>query len=282
MIEVFAPAKVNLTLHVTGRRTDGYHLLDSLVVFADDVGDLITIEPSDKLDLVVTGPFAEGVPTDEGNLVLKAAKVLGPERTARITVTKNLPHAAGIGGGSADAAAALKGLTEHWGIAMPDRAAIQSLGADLPVCLAGPAPMLMSGIGEVLRPAPPLPKLWMVLVNPGIPVATARVFKTLSEDYSTENPPMDPLPEGPDLDDFLIWLAGGRNDLTRCAAEQVPEIMDILDQLWGLETCEDADMSGSGSTCRGIFETEERAREAADSLSATHPDWWVQVSSFGG
>ncbi len=279
MIEVFAPAKVNLTLHITGKRADGYHLLDSLVVFTRDVGDVIRVARSEEMRLTIDGPFANGVPTDETNLVLRAAKALAPNRTAAITVTKNLPHGAGIGGGSADAAATLKALTQLWDMGLPNANTVLSLGADVPVCLAGPAPMLMSGIGEVLHPTPPLPELWMVLVSPGKPISTAGVFRTLSEDHSVENPPQDAFPTAPDIDEFLIWLAGGRNDLTHCAAEQVPEIIEIIDRLWSMETCEDADMSGSGSTCRGVFETETAARAAAEDLRQVWPDYWIEVTA---
>lgn len=280
MIEVFAPAKVNLALHVTGKRDDGYHLLESLVVFARDVGDVVRVAPSDEMRLTVDGPFADGVPTDDSNLVLRAAKALNRSKTAYITVTKNLPHGGGIGGGSADAAATLKALSQLWDVPMIGTEDVLRLGADVPVCLAGPDPQFLSGIGEIISPAPPLPKLWMVLINPGIHANTGDIFKTLSEDYGTDGVGLEPLVEKPDMDDFLIWLAGCHNDLTKCTAEFVPEVPEILERLWPMRSCEDADMSGSGSTCRGIFETEAAAREAAVELRQFWPDWWIKVSAI--
>lgn len=277
MIEVFAPAKINLTLHVTGRRADGYHLLDSLVVFGA-AGDRLSFRDADRLSLTVTGPNAAGVPTDERNLVLQAAKLLDPTRGAEITLEKHLPHGGGIGGGSADAAAAIRGLCELWDMPQPDIQKALSLGADIPVCLQGTAPIFMSGIGEVLRPAPKLPPLWLVLVNPRIAVSTAEVFTLLGEMQGTDNPAMDPLDEPLTIDTFLVWLSGQRNDLTQCAAELAPEIMQILATFWNMESCADADMSGSGSTCRGVFETEAQARAAAEQFTHDHPDWWVEVS----
>ncbi|MBM3515122.1 MAG: 4-(cytidine 5'-diphospho)-2-C-methyl-D-erythritol kinase, partial [Alphaproteobacteria bacterium] len=167
---LLAPAKINLTLHVTGRRADGYHLLDSLVAFAD-IGDRISIAPAPDLRLHVTGPFAAGLPTDAGNLVLRAAQVLRGARTigADVTLEKNLPVASGIGGGSSDAATTVLALSRLWNV--PLDLAVATLGADIPVCLRR-KPTRMAGIGEILTDVSPLPKCGIALVNPGVPLAT--------------------------------------------------------------------------------------------------------------
>jgi 4-diphosphocytidyl-2-C-methyl-D-erythritol kinase len=177
-VKVFAPAKVNLALHVTGRRDDGYHLLDSLVVFAG-VGDWLDMAMATELSLSVSGPRAAGVPTDRGNLVWRAAEAFGTDRGARIHLEKHLPHAGGIGGGSADAGATLRGLSALWGVALPDPQAVLSIGADMSVCAAS-MPARMRGIGDILDPVPPIPGLWIVLVNPGLEVPTGPVFKALA------------------------------------------------------------------------------------------------------
>jgi 4-diphosphocytidyl-2-C-methyl-D-erythritol kinase len=180
-----APAKVNLTLHVTGQRDGGYHLLDSLVVFAD-VGDQLTLKPSPDLRLNVGGPFSMGVPADDRNLVMQAARALaglrGVDRGATIQLDKTLPHSAGIGGGSSDAATALGLLAKFWNVApLPaDHPAAAALGADVPVCLSGPGPLRMRGIGDEVSPAPRLPDCALVLVNPKVETPTPAVFKTLT------------------------------------------------------------------------------------------------------
>ena len=176
--EVFAPAKINLALHVTGQREDGYHLLDSLVVFAG-IGDRISVAPSDRLSLTVTGPEGGGLEAGTDNLVLRAARSFGTGRGAAITLDKRLPVASGIGGGSADAAATLKALASHWGLTVPGADTVLSLGADVPVCLAG-HPARMSGIGEVIGRVPDLPDgIALLLVNPRVAVSTPEVFRAL-------------------------------------------------------------------------------------------------------
>ena len=186
MIAADAPAKVNLTLHVTGRRADGYHLLDSLVVFAG-IADRLTFAPSDARSLQVTGPFATGVPTGPDNLIWQVADLIDPDGRAAITLDKRLPHGAGLGGGSADAAAALSALSRLWGRPVPSGRDVLSLGADVPVCRHG-GPVRMQGIGEVLTAfaggpdrcaAAALASIGLVLVNPGVPVPTRRVFAAL-------------------------------------------------------------------------------------------------------
>ncbi len=274
-MRLFAPAKVNLALHVTGRRDDGYHLLDSVVVFAG-VGDWLTLAPSDALSLTVTGPRAQGVPADRRNLIWRAAELFAPGRGAAITLEKHLPHAGGIGGGSADAAAALHGLSALWQVAMPDARAVLSLGADVPVCVAG-RPMQMSGIGEVLAPLPPLPPLWLVLVNAGVEVPTGAVFSALER---RENPPLPAMPaEGwADAAGFAGWLCDTRNDLEPPALATVPVIGEVLDRLNARPGCLLARMSGSGGTCFGLFADEAAAGAAAQRLAGDMPDWWVEAA----
>lgn len=253
--EVFAPAKINLTLHVTGQRADGYHLLDSLVAFAD-VGDVLRFSPGSGLDLEVTGPFAAGVPTDARNLVWRAAELVGFK--GHIHLEKNLPHGAGIGGGSSDAAAVLRYMGQS--------ARAATLGADVPVCLQ-PRPQRMRGVGACLEPLPDLPSCGLVLVNPGVAVPTVSVFDALAH---KENPPMpEQVPAFETLDALCIWLAGQRNDLEAAACAQFPEIEAALG---ALDQALVARMSGSGSTCFGLFAD---AAGVAEEIAAAHPDWWV-------
>lgn len=279
----YAYAKVNLTLHVTGQREDGYHLLDSLVVFAD-VGDLLSVAPADDLSLAVTGPRAAGVPADGSNLVLKAARRLqalrGVTAGAAITLEKHLPHGGGIGGGSSDAATAIRLLSQLWQVAPLTAAEALPLGADLPVCLAAPAPTIMRGIGQVLTPAPALPNGWLVLVNPGIAVPTVAVFKAHDALYGCNPLGLEGFAafDNPlTTDAFASWLLGQCNDLTKVVQEDqfAPVIGDILDTLRGSTGLQDADMSGSGSTCWGWFGTEADAKHAALRIGMENPGWWV-------
>lgn len=267
-----APAKVNLTLHVTGQRADGYHLLDSLVVFVD-VADQVTVAHSDAMALTVTGPRSAGVPTDARNLVWKAAEASGPDPAA-ITLDKHLPAAAGIGGGSSDAAACLRALARLRDVPMPSGAPVLALGADVPVCMA-PVPQRMSGIGEVLAPVVGVPPLWLVLVNPGVEVPTPAVFRTLSE---RSNPPMPAcLPEWADAAAFSAWLATQRNDLEPPACGLEPVITEVLDLLSHQVGCALARMSGSGATCFGMFADEQDARDAERAVQDARATWWVSA-----
>ena len=220
---VFAPAKVNLTLHVTGTRPDGYHLLDSLVVFAD-VGDTLTISTADTLSLTVHGPEAAGLSAKDDNLVLRAARALS-NRGARISLAKTLPVSSGLGGGSADAAAALRGLAEIW--QMPDRLPMHQLlklGADVPMCLH-PRPLRVRGIGEDLTPIPDLPDLPAVLVNPRVPVTTPDVFRALRQKTNPAMP--ETVPRFENAVDLSAWLASQRNDLQSPALALQPAIAEV-------------------------------------------------------
>lgn len=266
IIEGLARAKINLALHVTGRRADGYHLLDSLVAFAD-CGDLITVEPADVLTLTVTGPYGATL-SDTDNLVLKAARALHPTLGARITLQKNLPVASGIGGGSADAAVALKALSRLWSLPLPAPATVLNLGADVPVCLKGQAAR-MQGIGEDIT-LTNLPPLWAVLANIGMGLATTDVFNALP---SRQNTAITAITAP-----FLGWLAAQRNDLQSPAMYLVPGIATTLDALQALPGCQLARMSGSGATCFALFPSQAHAQSAAKSLKSTEPDWWVQAT----
>lgn len=271
-----APAKINLALHVTGRRADGYHLLDSLIVFTAR-GDRLTFGLAERDSFSITGPFSASVPNDEGNLVLRARDLLReafPEisKPVSIALEKNLPVASGIGGGSSDAAATLRALARHWGADEQSRidAIALSLGADVPMCLAG-RPLLASGIGDIMQPLPVFPELNLVLVNPGIALSTPAVFKALQ---SADNPPLPALPSTLDFASLVGWLETTRNDLQDAATQIVPEIGDVLSALCNNGSAF-ARMSGSGATCFGLFENAENADRAATAVSKTRPDWFV-------
>lgn len=254
-----APAKINLCLHVTGRRHDGYHLLDSLVVFTE-FGDRVTVAPG-PLSLAVEGPFAAGLAADDDNLCLRAARSVGGD--GAITLHKALPVASGIGGGSADAAAVLRAL----GRTPADPAA---LGADVPVCLAC-VPARMRGVGEVVEPVAGLPALHLLLVNPRVAVPTPRVFRALAR---RDNPGLPDLPVRPDAGALVAWLQGTRNDLEAAAIGIAPEVADALALLAG-DGAQLARMSGSGATCFGVFPDSAAARAARDAISTARPGWWV-------
>jgi 4-diphosphocytidyl-2-C-methyl-D-erythritol kinase len=271
MLSEFAPAKVNLFLHVTGKREDGYHLLDSLAVFPA-VGDRLSFAPDDALSLSITGRFGAVLSAEPDNLVLRAARVLasaaGQMPAGRLVLEKNLPVASGIGGGSADAAAALRLLARHWSSQAELPEIALSLGADVPVCLAS-RPVRMGGIGEIFTPPPALPVFGMVLVNPGIPVATAAVFRARQPIFS---PPAN-LPDAwPDAASMAAGLAALGNDLEAPAIALAPGIAATLATLRALPGVLLARMSGSGATCFAIFNTEAEAASAADALD--RPGWW--------
>lgn len=263
MIEVFAPAKINLSLHVTGLRDDGYHLLDSLVVFAD-TGDRLLIEKTAQMSLQVTGPYAQGVPTNHRNLVWRAAEMC--ELSGEITLEKHLPNAAGIGGGSADAAAVVRAAEQYGFLPKGD---IATLGADVPVCMSS-KPQRMQGVGERLTQINGLPDLWMVLVNPRIDVPTPAVFSALT---TKSNPAMSQAwPRWEGFEGFCSWLGTQRNDLEEPAVKLQPVIETVLDALYGARL---ARMSGSGATCFGLYPSAAESVKAAARIQAQHPSWWV-------
>lgn len=265
------PAKLNLYLHVTGKRADGYHLLDSVAVFPD-VGDRLSLTASDSLSLTITGPFAAGLGGGPDNLIIRAAHALadaaGVTPKGALALTKNLPVASGIGGGSTDAAAALRLLARHWGVSADLPAIAAALGADIPVCLGRKAAR-MGGIGDVLGAAPLLPDFGLVLVNPGIAVATEAVFKARVGDFS----PAAALPDAwPDAAAMARDLKNLSNDLEPPAIALAPVIGEVLAVLGDLPGARLARMSGSGATCFAIFDSAAAAIVAVRHLA--RPGWW--------
>ncbi len=277
-----APAKVNLYLHVVGKRPDGYHLLDSLFAFTE-YGDVAEAFPSDGLSLEIKGPFAAGLPSSADNIVIKAAlklaEAVGIEPKARIVLQKNLPIASGIGGGSSDAAATLTVLQKLWGCPLSAErlsALALSLGADVPSCLNA-RPVHVSGVGEILDTVPGVPRMPILLVNPNKPVATPSVFKERSGAFSAPAPLSDEdfLPEN-----FIPALKKRRNDLTESALKVEPEIKKVLDALEKCEFSILSRMSGSGGTCFALFEDEALMREAKAVLEKKYPSWWLRDTFF--
>jgi 4-diphosphocytidyl-2-C-methyl-D-erythritol kinase len=281
-----ALAKVNLTLRVIGRRPDGYHDLESLVVFAS-VGDALMLLPGPRLLLTVRGPTAGSSGALADNLVLKAANALAERvkglRCGRFVLAKRLPVAAGLGGGSADAAAALRLLALRNHLALDDerlREAARVTGADVPVCL-DPRPRLMSGIGNLLSPPLELPRLAAVLVNPRVAVPTKGVFERLSAPrvvlaakVSEDNPP-------PDRAGLINYLADRGNDLESPAIALQPVVAEVLEALRRLSGCRMARMSGSGATCFALFDNAKAAATAARALRERQPGWWVRSAILG-
>ncbi len=275
MLHEPAWAKVNLYLQIVGKRTDGYHLLDSLAVFPA-VGDRLSVAPDSALSLVLTGPFGASLVAEPDNLVLRAARALqalcATSAGARIVLEKRLPVASGIGGGSADAAAALRLLCRLWNVRPDSRdlvAIAAKLGADVPVCLQS-SPARMQGIGDVLAPAPDLPDVGLVLINPGVAVSTPDVFRARSGGMS----PVPDLPaRWPDSATMARDLGMLRNDLEPPAIGLCPVIGTVLEALRAQSGCLLARMSGSGATCFGLFESPAVASHAAVNLA--HSNWWI-------
>ena len=279
-LRAFAPAKINLWLHVTGRRPDGRHELDSLVAFAD-VGDRLSAAPADALSLSLSGPFAAALGRGADNLVLKAVRTLaahcGVPAAAALHLEKHLPVASGIGGGSADAAAALRLCARLWQADIGEGALLDlalGLGADIPVCLLQRTAR-MTGIGERLAPLePPPPPAPAILVNPGVAVSTGQVFDALAGRFS---------PPAKVRDGDLAARAGlNRNDLEAPAIGLAPAIADVLAALRAAPGIRLARMSGSGATCFGLFGDDGAAEDAARRIRAARPAWWVAACRIGG
>lgn len=285
-VSIFAPAKINLYLHITGKRADGYHLLDSLVCFAD-IGDTISIKPAPKFSFEVKGPFAHQLSSTDilpdknsTNLVVRAAILLA-EITKKplqisITLTKNLPVAAGLGGGSSNAAATIWGLLETWNIPhnspfLPHL--LEKLGADVPACMAC-RPLRMEGIGDLITPLPLELEIPVLLINPLQPCPTANVFLNYERDFKK---PLKTIDNPQSFHDFIIFLKQQNNDLYKSASRQVPTINNVLNSLTTQHGCALARMSGSGATCFGLFETMEDCTKSARDIQNNNPDWWVQA-----
>ena len=277
LLRELAPAKVNLTLRVVSRRADGYHELESLVAFAD-LADVVTFDPDAPPDIAVTGPFAAATGPAGENLVLEAARLMRLNR-GRFTLEKNIPVAAGLGGGSADAAAALRLIARERSTDTNNpriRDAARQCGADVPVCLV-PQARIMRGIGDVLSPPAAIPALPVVLVNPNVELATREVFDALHEADRSRGSLAD-VPGG--RDGFVAWLTQHGNDLTRAATARVPAIREMLDLLAAVPGCQLARMSGSGATCFGIFGSDDQAQVAAERLQSQRPEWWVSATKL--
>jgi 4-diphosphocytidyl-2-C-methyl-D-erythritol kinase len=292
-----APAKVNLTLRVIGRRPDGYHEIESLVAFAS-IGDALAFVPGARLDLTVRGPTAAAAGEPGENLVLKAAQALAKQvpglELGSFVLSKRLPVAAGLGGGSADAAAALRLIARHNRLAPDDprvMAAARATGADVPVCL-DPRPRLMRGVGEVLSPPLRLARLPALLINPGVSVPTRDVFATLNAPplakpgaASAAAPALPAIlaEEGREKprDALVDFLSGQANDLEAAAVSLHPIIADALTALRALAGCRLARMSGSGATCYALFDSARAAASAARGLRAAYPKWWIRESVIG-
>jgi 4-diphosphocytidyl-2-C-methyl-D-erythritol kinase len=287
MLRVPAPAKINLFLHVGERRADGYHALESLVCFAA-IGDELRLAPAEALTLSIEGPFARELESNADNLILKAARALalrtGCRAGAALTLVKNLPVASGIGGGSADAAAVLRGLSKLWNLGLEDSRLHEialSLGSDVPVCLKS-VPALMEGRGERVTAVGALPLAPMLLVNPGVAVSTAEVFRRLGRTASDRleaapAPPGSGWGGGSLPPALLDYLARTRNDLETPAREGVPAIGTVLDAL-ARRGAALARMCGSGATCYALFADDAAAAKVADAIAAAHPEWWVAAT----
>src|ERR1041384_7176225 len=281
VIAAFAPAKINLFLHVGEKRSDGFHDLESLVVFAD-IGDTLTFSPSSELTLTLEGRFAQRLGAEDDNLVLRAARALarrvGRPAAAAIRLMKELPVASGIGGGSADAAAVLRGLPRLWALDLSWaalRAVAETIGSDVPVCVESKSSW-MEGRGERVAPVSALPLISMLLVNPGIAVSTADVFRSLTSRQGTgtisRTLPLS-LPR-----ELIAFLKSTSNDLQAPAQRIAPAIGVVLDELSRMPGAELWRMSGSGATCFALFEDQDSTEMAEIALSRTHPDWWVKAT----
>ncbi|WP_299624865.1 4-(cytidine 5'-diphospho)-2-C-methyl-D-erythritol kinase [uncultured Tateyamaria sp.] len=287
-VEVFAPAKINLCLHVTGQRSDGYHLLDTLVAFAD-IGDTVTLSVDGPGGLDVSGPEATPDLAGDGNIMSATAARFWGEEALSMHLDKQLPIASGIGGGSADAAATYRGVlalrAAVEGRDAPrdptaeDAVALMEIGADVPMCVPS-TPARVQGIGEQITPISDLHPYPIVLVNPRVQVSTPTVFKRLAR---KENPALDRLPRDfEDRDLVLDWLGAQRNDLQAPALEVCPEVGAVLEALGKDQACRLTRMSGSGATCFGLFIRMHEATAAAEAISATHPGWWIRVGRLKG
>jgi len=283
----YAPAKVNLTLRVVGRRSNGYHAIESMVAFAR-VCDRLALIPGGRLRLTVRGPMAARAGRLADNLVVKAARALAAAiprlKVGQFILTKHLPVAAGLGGGSADAAAALRLLARANRLKTSDqriRKVARALGADVPICL-DPCSRIMRGIGEILSKPIRIPKLPAVLVNPGAPLATRDVFSR----YARAKPPRrtgsrlrtGAMPRN--RKDFIARIAAEANDLEPAAIALAPVIANVLAVLRECAGCELARMSGAGATCFGLFSSQRAAASAARRIAAAHPRWWVRASTL--
>jgi 4-diphosphocytidyl-2-C-methyl-D-erythritol kinase len=274
-----AKAKINLFLHVIGKRPDGYHLLESMVAFTEDIYDVIQVEPATKQELVVSGVFASPLLGGlQNNIVLKAAKILSKERSAKILLEKNLPIASGIGGGSSDAAITVKLLLEKWQIKLTKQqlnAVLLMLGADVPICYHAKA-AYFSGIGEIIEEIQNFPPIYAVLVNPLQRVSSQEIFTRRASKFNQMlcSKPFSFV----SATELLEFLTLQKNDLQAVTVQLLPEINTIIDILQSQNGCQLARMSGSGATCFGLFLSKKEAIIAENNIVNAHPNWWVKAS----
>ncbi len=272
----FAPAKLNLFLHVGDKCADGFHALESLVVFAD-IGDQLRIEPADAFSVALDGPFGSALLDEKNNLIARAAHLLaqqaGQAPNYKITLTKNLPVSSGIGGGSADAAATLRALATLWKVERQMLYPLaEQLGSDVPACVTSQS-LWMAGRGEILSDVATLPRAHLVLVNPGIAVPTGQIFSSLHQRNGIGQ--ALPPPQGATLKDLIAYLTTTQNDLESPARALQPAIGDVL-QTIAQSGAAFTRMSGSGATCFGLFEDQISAETAARKMRSAQPDWWVR------
>lgn len=279
---ILAPAKINLFLHITGKRDDGYHLLQSLIVFVD-VGDRLTFAPHDGMFIDIEGPFATELQALRDNLVYKAARALADEYgvplRGKITLEKNLPTASGMGGGSSDAAATLTGLAKLWGLPEEQDRLLrlaQKLGADVPACLIR-KPVWTEGIGEKITRLPEMPTMHLVLANPRAPTQTPEVFSRFDARFS---PPIQFIGRRKTLREWIADLKIYRNDLTDAAIGVSPVISTVLQALRDTPNCHFSRLSGSGATCYGVYDNRESALAAVNKLHTAYPRWWIAAASL--
>ena len=269
-INSFAAAKVNLALHVRGLKSNGYHELHSLVTFAN-IGDIIEVRPSNELKLTIEGPFADNVPKDTDNIVIKAAKFLLPDGKAHINLIKNLPVEAGLGGGSADAAATLRSLSKLWNIPIPKTPEV--LGADVPICLLKET-AIVQGIGEKITPVSIPSNLHIVLIKPNIGLSTAKVFNNLKNKH---NEKMCTFKGTDSIEEFANYLNKLRNDLLQTSITIAPLLRDIINFLNVQNGNYYTQMSGSGTTCFGLFDDEVSAMRTLSQAKIKFPNMWCKM-----
>lgn len=268
-----AHAKLNLTLHVTGKLPNGYHELDSLVVFTE-FGDNLALEPANEFLLVTNGPFSKALPPVSENIILSALRQFeGKGTSVKVFLEKSIPVSAGLGGGSTNASEALRLAANYLGYPLTfDSQQLVAIGSDLPVCLVG-KPSIVKGLGENLTILDRFFKFPVLLVNPNKPVSTREVYRQLTK---VDNPPLTPFPDKGNQQDVIAWLKEQRNDLESTAILLCPEIKSILSKLREQEGCLLARMSGSGGTCFGIFQTMEQVTKAEGKIKHHQPEWWIQ------
>lgn len=289
MLTAFAPAKVNLFLHVGAVQADGYHPISSLMAFAD-IGDRLSLSPSDHPEFVIDGEFAADLDPEGDNLVVRAwqalmARARGPQAPCRVMLTKSIPIAAGLGGGSSDAGAALRLLRDGLGLRMDDAALLEiaaELGADGPACFTA-RPVIAEGRGERLIPAPALPPIEAVLVNPRTPCSTPAVYRAFDASGASGDASVPPLPGAfADVQELAAMLSYCRNDLEAPAISVAPVIAQVLEVLRAEPETLLARVSGSGATCFALTASEIEAEGLAASISGVRPHWWVRRCRLGG